>query len=206
MITEYSKPWNYDKVWFDHETKYVVVKLKNGSILKWMSYCTVDVRPATGGDDPFIIDIYNPDGEYLSGEDESAIIEIDDRCNGDFITGLRKAFENLKREQYPYLCPDCEYGHFFRSVKSAEGIPYDMQYICIDKSKKRELSPEMIEHNKKMEKLINTPYPTIVSPHPGILDYENGPGGWDGAKCPNFKKREKNDDCNWTMTVSNIHT
>jgi hypothetical protein len=29
-----------------------------------------------------------------------------------------------------FLCPICEYGHFFRVVKDAKGIPYDTQYTC----------------------------------------------------------------------------
>jgi hypothetical protein len=29
-----------------------------------------------------------------------------------------------------FLCPNCEYGCFFRTVKSAEGIPYDIEYTC----------------------------------------------------------------------------
>jgi hypothetical protein len=29
-----------------------------------------------------------------------------------------------------FLCPSCKYGHFFRTVKSVEGIPYDTEYTC----------------------------------------------------------------------------
>jgi hypothetical protein len=28
------------------------------------------------------------------------------------------------------LCPSCEYGHFFRTVKDENGIPYDIHYTC----------------------------------------------------------------------------
>jgi hypothetical protein len=33
-------------------------------------------------------------------------------------------------EQVRFLCPDCEYGHYFRVAKNAEGIPYGIEYTC----------------------------------------------------------------------------
>jgi hypothetical protein len=33
-------------------------------------------------------------------------------------------------EQAGFLCPGCEYGYYFRVVKDAEGIPYDIEYTC----------------------------------------------------------------------------
>jgi hypothetical protein len=33
-------------------------------------------------------------------------------------------------EQVKFLCAACEYGHFFRIAKNAEGIPYDTHYTC----------------------------------------------------------------------------
>jgi hypothetical protein len=33
-------------------------------------------------------------------------------------------------EQARFLCPGCEYGHFFSVVKDVNGIPYDTYYTC----------------------------------------------------------------------------
>ena len=32
--------------------------------------------------------------------------------------------------QHQFLCPECEYGKFFRTVKNEQGIVIDVQYIC----------------------------------------------------------------------------
>ena len=191
-IEEFSKPWNYDKVWFDHNEQQVVIKLKTGHILKFQDYCHVDIEnPNT---DCMFIKIYT-DGPGVHNETIDSRLEIDDRCNGDFITGIRKAFNKLKPKS-EFLCPSCKFGSLARTVKSAEGIPYDVEYMCVDMSKLKKDYKPMQAIDGFTQQVIAT------STTPSLLDYESGPGGWDGTTCPNYVKYEKKEQ-EWTTITTN---
>jgi len=200
MVTEYSKPWNYDKVWYDHNDETVVVKLKTGHIMKWKSYCDVK-KVDDNRDGPVFVEITDINENNKPREEKyNTLLEIDDRCNGDFIEGLKKAFKHFERKIFPFLCPSCKYGQLIRTVKSAEGIPYDTEYGCFDMSKKREYSPEIQKILDEDKKIPRLPYEHTFQVN-SILDYANGPGGWDGKTCPNYIKA----DCTptikqWTIT------
>jgi len=84
----------------------------------------------------------------------------------------------MNEKQLP--CSKCKYGEFFRIAKNEHHIPTHEEYMCIDRSKKREI-PE--EFRELMEEAKKSPF-RYTGPSP--FDYSNGPGGWDGETCPNF--------------------
>lgn len=90
---------------------------------------------------------------------------------------------NESNKKVDFLCPKCQYGHLARIVKNEQGIPYDAEYFCLDETKQRE---------KQYESSV-----------PSILDYADGPGGWDPEKgCPNYIQRKEDDGPKYTVTTS----
>jgi len=193
MIIEYTKPWNFARVWLDTGSKTVIFK-ENLLVLRYKYFCKVK---QTGlGTFSLTGEETDPDKRIAENIQLARFSETEE-----VLEALEKAFDGLDRENHPFLCPTCTYGQFFRVCHEPPNYG-EPQYLCKDLSKKRE-TPGVLRKSERLNKEISASsvkFPTEDAS--SFLDYENGPGGWDGKNCKNY--REKNAGGNWSLTNNGL--
>jgi len=86
-----------------------------------------------------------------------------------------------------FLCPTCQFGQFIRVCHESPHYG-ELQYLCKDMNRKK---PETEEEKKYREDYCQgNSCLTMFAARPSLFDYEDGPGGWDGKNCVNYKKKE----------------
>jgi len=179
MITEFTKPWNNARVWFDSDEQAVVFK-EGYLVLRYKSFCEISQISGMWG----LINVSNlkyetdPDKKIDENFRLTVCSEVED-----VVTALKKAFDELSEKKPPFPCPKCAYGQLLRICHEPPNYGEPV-YICKDMTRERVKT----EQEKQLDELVRQTSSLRPVNYVNYLDYEDGPGGWDGKTCVNFKE------------------
>jgi hypothetical protein len=180
MITEFTKPWDNNRVWFDSDEKTVVCKTySNTAFPASQIYKFTEVHTVSTGEETIFI---SSKPNYEDTADILCCIKVDPQNVSETAHWLRKAFDELDKQNHPFLCPRCKYGQLFR-IQHEPPHYGEPVYLCKDMSKRLEASLKYPVGKADLKITM-----------PTLLDYEEGPGGWDGKTCPNYTEKENSSE------------
>jgi len=198
-IVEYHKPWNYNRIWLDFTDKQIIIQTADGVVYKYQQSMNIDVLPESKDNVRDIsVKLYQKDCD-------TTILEIGSQEIEDFVESLQSAFKDFEKIIRKFLCSTCKYGQLLRISHEPESYG-EGQYSCIDMSKKREYPLEIQKSIDEANEKANRLGWNIAQD--SLLDYDDGPGGWDGKTCSNYKERYDDDIPYATVTTngnSNVH-